>query len=190
MTGRLWLIVAATLLLPTASGFAGEQGFDRTLELLGIRFHITCANAGSLNTLQIVPAGLEIDNAPFREEIDGTVSGAEVADLNGDGSPELYVYVTSAGSGSYGSLVAYAANRRKSLSTIYLPPIPDDSALAKGYMGHDRFAVEAGRLTRSFPLYRDTDSNAAPSGGQRQLYYRLVPGEAGWLLKLDQAIDL
>ena len=144
MTRKLWNIAAAVLLITPGSGFAGEQGFDRTLELLGIRFHITCANAGSLNMLQILPAGLEIDNSPIREEIDGTVSGAEVADLNGDGSPEIYVYVTSAGSGSYGSLVAYSANRRKSLSTIYLPPISNDPDLARGYMGHDRFAVEAG----------------------------------------------
>ena len=190
MAGKLWIIVAATLLLPTASGFAGEQGFDRTLKLLGISFHITCANAGSLNTLQIVPAGLELDNIPIREEIDGTVSGAEVADLNGDGSPEIYVYVNSAGSGSYGSLIAYSANRNKSLSTIYLPPITDEPDLARGYMGHDSFAVGAGQLIRCFPLYRETDSNAAPGGGHRQLYYRLVPGEAGWLLKLDRAIDL
>ena len=50
------------------------------------------------------------------------VAGAEVADINWDGSPEIYVYVTSASSGSYGSLVAYLANRRKSLSEIHLPP--------------------------------------------------------------------
>ena len=57
---------------------------------------------------------------PLRSK--GSVSGAEVADPNADGSPK--VYVTSAGSGSYGSLVAYAANHRKSLSEIVLPPLP------------------------------------------------------------------
>ena len=167
---------------------AAPSAFDKTLELRGIRFHVTSESLGSTSTLRIVPSGLEIDNSPIEKSIDGSVSGAEVADLNADGSPEVYVYVTSAGSGSYGSLVAYATNRRKSLSEIVLPPLADDKAASKGYMGHDAFAVLEGVLGRRFPIYRDGDSNAQPSGGMRQLQYKLVPGEASWQLKLDRMI--
>jgi hypothetical protein len=163
--------------------------FDKTLELQGIRFHVKSANVGSTNTLHIVPSGLEIDNSPIVKTIDGTVSGAEVADLNADGAPEIYVYVTSAGSGSYGSLAAYAANRRKSLSEICLPPLTDDKAASKGYMGHDEFAVLEGVLGRRFPIYRASDSNAQPTGGMRQIQYRLVPGEASWQLKLERVVE-
>jgi len=117
------------------------------------------------------------------------LTGAEVADLNADGSPEIYVYVTSAGSGSYGSLVAYGANRRKSLSEIYLPPISQNPAASRGYMGHDEFAVVQNVLVQRFPIHRDTDTSARPTGGRRQLQYKLVPGEAGWILKLDRTVD-
>jgi len=165
------------------------RSFDRTLELQGIRFRVTSANEGSVNTLHIVPAGLEIDNSPIVRTINGTVTGAEVADLNVDGSPEIYVYVTSAGSGSYGSLVAYSANRRKSLSEIYLPPVTQDKVASKGYMGHDEFAVVESVLVQRFPVYRDTDANAKPTGGMRQLQYKLVPGEAGWLLQVDRVVE-
>ena len=165
---------------PTASVLSN------TLELQGIRFLVTCANEGSQNELQIQPSGLEHDNSPIVRTIDGTATGAEVADLNADGSPEIYVYVTSAGSGSYGSVVAYAANRKKSLSEIYLPPLSEDKKAAQGYMGHDQFAVLAGRLGRRFPIYRPGDTNAAPTGGTRRVQYRLVPGEASWILKLDK----
>lgn len=163
--------------------------FDGVLELQGIRFNVTSTNEGSVNTLRIVAAGLEIDNSPIVRTIDGTVTGAEVADLNGDGSPEIYVYVTSAGSGSYASLVAYAANRRKSLSEIYLPPLSESGDVVKGYMGHDEFAVLEGALGRRFPVYRDSDINATPTRGMRQLEYKLVPGEAGWVLKIDKVIE-
>ena len=163
--------------------------FDRTLELQGIRFRVTSANKGSTNTLRIVPAGLEIDNSPIERTINGTVTGAEVADLNVDGSPEIYVYVTSAGSGSYGSLVAYSVNRRKSLSEIYLPPLTENKVASKGYMGHDEFAVVESVLAQRFPIYRDTDTNAKPTGGTRQLQYKLVPGEAGWILKVDRVVE-
>lgn len=168
---------------------AVSGAFDRTLELQGIRFRVTSANAGSVNTLRIVPAGLEIDNAPVEQTIDGTVTGAEIADLNADGSPEVYVYVTSAGSGAYGSVVAYSANRRKSLSGIYMPPVAENAQASRGYMGHDEFAVVENVLAHRFPVYREGDSNAKPTGGMRQLQYKLFPGEAGWILKVDKVSD-
>jgi hypothetical protein len=168
---------------------AAGAPFDKTLELQGVRFHITCANHGSINTLHIVPAGLEIDNSPIMRTIDGTVTGAEVADINADGSPEIYIYVTTAGSGSYGSLVAYSANRRRSLSEIHLPPVTRDKKLSAGYRGHDEFAVVEGILAQRFPVYRDADTNANPTGGIRQLQHKLVPGEAGWVLKVDRVVE-
>jgi len=163
--------------------------FNQTLELLGISFQVMSANNSSLNNLLIVPTGLELDNSSLLEEIDGTVTGAEVADLNSDGSPEIYVYVSSAGSGSYGSLVAYSANRRKSLSPIYLPPIMENQIAKKGYMGHDEFAVVETTLVRRYPVYRQTDTNRNPTGGMRQIQYKLIPGEAGWLLKVDKVVE-
>ena len=166
-----------------------EVPLDRTIELSGIRFRVTSSNDSSINMLTIVPSGLEIDNSTITRKIDGTVTGAEVADLNADGSPEIYVYVASAGSGSYGSLVAYAANRRKSMSEIHLPPIAENKTASKGYMGHDEFAVVERTLVRRFPVYRGGDTNAGPTGGMRQLQYRLVPGEAGWRLTLDKVIE-
>ncbi|BAF71366.1 hypothetical protein SUN_0406 [Sulfurovum sp. NBC37-1] len=160
------------------------NGFDKVLKLQGITFHVQATNEGSLNQLTITPSGLEIDNRVIEQEIDGSVTGAEVADINGDGSPEIYVYVTSAGSGSYGTLVAYSANNKKSLSGIYLPPLEDDKKNSVGYMGHDEFAVIENSLARRFPVYNKEDSNAKPTGGTRQLEYKLVPGEASWQLKL------
>jgi len=168
---------------------ASAAPFNQLLELDGIQFHVTSPNEGSINTLRIVPSGLEIDNSRVVRTIDGTVTGAEVADLNVDGSPEIYVYVTSAGSGSYGSLVAYSANRRKSLSEIYVPPLTQNKAASKGYMGHDEFAVVESTLIQRFPVYREGDTNARPTGGMRQLQYKLHPGEAGWVLKVDRVVD-
>jgi Periplasmic lysozyme inhibitor of I-type lysozyme len=180
---------SAATVTGTIKGGRTTGHYDQTLELRGIRFRVTSPNVGSINTLRIVPSGLELDNAPIVRTIDGTVMGAEVADLNVDGSPEVYVYVTSAGSGSYGSLVAYSANRRKSLSEIYLAPVTQNKAASKGYMGHDEFAVVELSLVQRFPVYRDGDTNARPTGGMRQIQYKLDPGEAGWFLKVDRVVD-
>jgi hypothetical protein len=178
---------AKPTVLPAAS--PPPVPFDQTLKLQGISFHISSANSGSINQVKIVPGGLKIDNAVIVREIEGQITRAEVADLNADGSPELYVYVRSAGSGSHGTLVAYSANRRKSLSEIFLPPVADNAKAAQGYMGHDDFAVVEGTLVRRFPVYRTGDTNAAPSGGVRQMQYKLKPGEANWQLKLDRVVE-
>lgn len=155
----------------------------------GITFHVTSPNSGSINELTITPSGLEIDNSPVTVEVDGTVTGAEVADLNADGSPEIYVYATSAGSGSYGSLIAYGTNNRKSMTPIYLPPVADHPEASNGYMGHDEFAVVESVLVQRFPIYREGDTNAEPTGGTRQVQYRLEAGEAGWVLRPDKVVE-
>jgi hypothetical protein len=162
---------------------------DSTLALQGIRFRLQSANAGSVNALTVTPAGLQVDNRPQRGPVDGTITSAAVADLDGDGSPELYVGITSAGSGAAGQLVGFAVNRRKSLGFVALAPLGAGSPEAQGYMGHDRFTAEGDRLVRRFPLYLPGDANAAPSGGSRALFYRLAPGEAGWQLVLDRRED-
>ena len=182
-------ILAATLLIsvPTLST-AAEQGFDKVLKLEGITFHVTSPNEGSLNDVTIIPSGLKEVNTPITiKEADGTIAGTEIADINKDGSPEIYIYLTSAGSGSYGSLIAYSANHNKSLSEIHLPPLEDDKVNGKGYMGHDQFSIIENRLVRRFPVYKESDANAQPTGGSRQLEYKLVQGEANWQLKVAKS---
>ena len=111
-------------------------------------------------------------------------------DLNADGFPEIYVYVISAGSGSYGSLIAFASNRNRSITPITLPPIEDEeAAVTKGYMGHDKFRVVEGALVRRFPVYREGDTNSKPTGGTRQVQYKLKAGEAGWILRKDRVVE-
>lgn len=167
----------------------GNEPFAEKLGLLGINFNVTCANSVASNELLIESSGLQIDNTPIRRKIDGVCTGAEVADLNIDGSPEVYVYINTRDSAANGSLLAFAANRRKSLSEIYLTSLEDGKDLLAGYQGHDEFAVVENTLIRRFPRYQNGDSDEKPSGGMRQLQYKLVPGEASWLLKLDRTID-
>ena len=133
--------------------------------------------------------GITTDNKKIEVEVDGTVTGAEVEDLDADGSPEIYVYTQSAGSGSYAAVIAYAANKKKSLSQVTLPDLADDKKASEGYMGHDEFALVENRLIRRFKIYSEGDANAKPTGKTRQIQYRLVAGEAGWILRLDKVTD-
>ena len=165
-----------------AEGGEASRPFFAQMVLQGVTFQVESPNEGSINLVTLRADMPDGQQGPIEVEADGTISGVEVDDLNADGYPEIYVYVNSAGSGSYGSLIAYASNRNRSLSEIYLPPLEDDPDASKGYMGHDAFAVGEGALLRRFPVYLEGDSNAEPTGGMRQVQYRLEAGEAGWRL--------
>jgi hypothetical protein len=174
-------LVVALALLSAASITRAEPFFIR-LSLQGVTFQVESPNEGSINPVTVRVETSNGKPGPVQVEADGAVTNAEVGDLNGDGYPEIYIYVNSAGSGSYGSLIAYAASSKGPLSAIALPPLADDPGAARGYRGHDRFAVGEGSLLRRFPVYRQGDTNVAPSGGTRQVRYRLEAVEAGWRL--------
>ncbi|VVN44601.1 hypothetical protein [Pseudomonas fluorescens] len=162
------------------------QPFDQTLDLQGIRFHVTTALVDGNRVLYIAPQGLEIDNSKVAHPLTGNIVRAQIADLNRDGSPEIYVFVRSPGRGMAGELVAYSANRKKSLSEIYLPPVSDNPKIAEGYQGEDEFALMENALVQRFPVYEDADAGAEQTGKMRQVQYRLIPGEAGWVLRVFQ----
>jgi len=174
-------MTAFTLMMTST---AEAEAFDKTFTHEGISFHVFSKNDSSLSKVTITPKGLKENNIPITVDADGTITGAEIGDLNHDGSPEIYIYTSSVGSGAYGGLIAYSANRNLSISPITLLPLEEDKVHSEGYMGHDRFALNKEYLARSFPVYKKEDSNAAPSGGTRTLKYTLTPGEATWVLSI------
>jgi hypothetical protein len=176
-------LTAAALLLATAlpgSAWAGAA-FNRTLKLQGLSFQVQSSGEGSQQQLTITTTGAKPPIKAIRQTVNGQVVGAEVADLNGNGLPEIYVFVQGTGSGSYGELVAYAAMKGTDLSSITLQDL--SGATAQGYQGHDHFEVVESCLVRRFPIYKSGDSNAKATGGQRQICYKLKAGEAGWILR-------
>lgn len=166
-----------------------DPPFERTLTLQGITFYIYATNTGSVNTLTIRPVGLEKNNQTVEHEIEGTVTNAEIEDLNSDGSPELLVYIQSAGSGSYSSVIGYSVNNKKSMTQIYLPDVMNYPEASQGYMGHDEFAIVETTLVRRFPIYKEGDTNSNPSGGMRQIQYKLVDGENSRVFKIDKIVE-
>jgi len=159
-------------------------GYEKTLKSGDITFHISSHKKGDERMLTITPHGFSQDNRPETISIEGTIVDTVVSDLNSDGAPELYIFLSSEGSGAYGSMVAYASNRNKSMSMVYFPELSPNTKEAQGYMGHDRFRIEQSFLIREYPIYKKEDPNCCPSGGIRRLRYRLVPAEATWKLKL------
>ncbi len=117
------------------------------------------ASAGSWQAEITLP---DSSTLSVRGERDGTIANVWLRDLGGDGTLDLVVTTTSAGSGSYGSAAVYALTEA---GIVRREMAPFDAVGAPGYRGHDAFSILNGELRRSYPIYKDGDANASPSGG-------------------------
>lgn len=179
------LIAALAVIILTGTLFetaAQNRPFAKTLKLLGITFSVSSPNRAKSNTVSVKTRGLTFKNDVFNEKAGGVVTGAEVADLNADGSPELYIYITSLD--KRGSVIAFSANSKKSLSYINLPELTSDQA--NGYRGGDEFTVIENSFARRFPTY---GSDGRATGKIRQFQYRLKAGEASWQLVVENVTE-
>lgn len=122
------------------------------------------------NEVIITPRGLKIDNSKITEKISGMVVNAEIADLDANGSPEIYIYVRQT-KNNHMHLLAYQVNNKKSMSAIALP---HDFYKTDG---NEEMAIVENCLAVRYKL---------KSGKMRQLQYKLVQGEALPQLKLDR----
>lgn len=142
------------------------------------------------DSLYIIPSGLFVTNDTLRHDITGySFVNAEIGDLNIDSYPEIFVYLSSEGSGSYGKLIGYSTNNGKSVSQVHLPEISENEEINEGYMGHDEMAIVESTFCQRFPIYKEGDSNAQPTGGMRQIQYKLVDGEAGRMLAVEKVVE-
>jgi hypothetical protein len=123
------------------------------------------ASTGSYTVVVRAPGAPEQRIAAQR---DGTINGRWVADVTGDGSPEILVWMTSAGSGSYGTVHVY---EKRGTEFASRPIAALDATQRSGYMGHDVYEVANGALYRRFPEYASTDPQASPSGSTVRLRY-------------------
>ncbi len=146
--------------------------------------------SAGIDYVQVETSGFEaVNTTHIIGEID-PVEEVFIADLDKNRFDEIYLLTRSSGSGSYGNIYGMASNKDKSAILIYVPGISEKriekGGLFEGFMGHNKFSVEDGKLVNSFPVYSENDTNSNPTGGKRKILYRLIAGEAGWILKPEK----
>lgn len=156
-----------------------ESPFTKALRFNVYTFTVTATDTGRIRDVQVKAYRGELLLTNFRVRVEGTVTGAEVADLDNNRFPELYVYSTTNGSGSFGRVYGwqFLPERKADITLInWRNRLPD------GYMGHDSVWVERDILCRKFPVYQPGDANAEPSGGYQMMRYKLRPAGTGFSL--------
>ena len=145
----------------------------------------THPNGRSLVTLKAEAVGFGSSATLTLEDID-PITGIKKTDLDGNGFEEIYIFTTAAGSGSYGMVHAILSLGDTALTTVSLPaPEPNDE-LFRGYMGHDIFMIQEKVITRTFPVFKEGDSNASPTGGSRIIEYELENENGAWSIRVAE----
>lgn len=154
-----------------------KRAYVNSLSYGKFRFYIDSSN----NKLTIKTYDLKYSKQPFVHEIKGQVVFSEIADINNDTNPEIYIYLNENIEGkTYGKLIAYSVNAAVSMSEIYLAPLKHNKELLSTYFGNDEFRVVENTLVRRYPL---------KNGKTKQIQYKLVAGEATWQLKIDKVLE-
>jgi hypothetical protein len=104
--------------------------------------------------------------AQLEKKSDKLTETTWVNDLDEDGRPELILISRTPASPASVTLSVFSLEG-SSLKEIPVPDPPDK----EGYRGGDLFSREAGKILRSYPLYRSGDKEGAPSGGKRVISY-------------------
>ena len=153
--------------------------YAKSLRFNVYNFTIATADSGAVRDLTVTAYRGSLLLTTFRVRVDGAVAGAEVADLDNNRFPELYVYSISNGSGSFGRVYAwqFLPERKADIGLVNWPQAVDN-----GYMGHDKLWVERSVLCRSYPVFRPGDGNAEPTGGTRMVRYQLKPAGSQFAL--------
>lgn len=166
----------------TGSSFEGVYRNDLKLDGMQQTFVVE----QKANVVSITPSGLNNGNKPVTVTIDGRIVNSDMADLNGDGNPEVYVFTNSSGKVKIGNVIAYGVTEGKTFTPVFLPDITEDQKAAVGYKGGDQFTISDQALLRKFPVYQAGDPEGKPSGGTRTLVYKLRSGSKGLELYIDR----
>ncbi|QYJ67150.1 hypothetical protein [Flavobacterium litorale] len=158
--------------------------FHEVLELQNVNFDVSTNTKDGSNQLAVSTDGLPYEYGEVFNIQNQVVTSAEVADLNSDGSPELFVYTLDK-SNSKGHVYAFSVNNKKSMSTVYFQPTDQNTKINQGYNGQDEFSVVENYLGQKFPVYE----NGIKTNKIRQILYSLEEGEASRKFVVNSQIE-
>jgi len=178
---RFFIFLVMVVLINGVS--AQAKRFDTSMKIGRVGYRVFSNNKSEeLNTVTISPLGFEKEAREVTVQVKGRVNRSEVDDLNGDGFPDLVIYVINPGGKAKSTVFAIASESNQGFKPIYFPDVYDDQKLRVGYQGYDQYSLMEGMLMRRFPLYNATDTaNIVPTGMIRQVQYRVMNGERGEL---------
>lgn len=154
--------------------------FEETLREGSISFTVSSPNVPERNTMVIYSQGLENRNDTFQIEVAGMVHDAQLADLNTDGFPEVYVFTQQKEEEQKGDVYIFTSFRNRSYGQAFLQELPQANTLMPEQRSVDHFALGDSLLIRKVAAAGATGEDAAAA--TKEIVYELKSGEASYQL--------
>ncbi len=179
MRNKYILFIIAGLLFAGSIKAQQFKKLDTIAKLGDAGYHVSCSNKNpNANPLNVSPIGFKSEARPAYFQVNGRVSSIAVDDFNDDGFPDLLIFYFTGTNNEIGNIVCISSTENTSIVPVGFPDIYNDPKLRPGYKGHDEFKVMVGTLLRTYPIYKDGDTDT-PTGGKRVVQYKMGIGEGG-----------
>lgn len=144
--------------------------YDKTLRFNVYTFSVSAGDSASVRQMTIKAYRGKLLLTNFKVQLNGSVTNAEVADLDRNGFPELYVYSTNENSLGRVHAWQFLAERKAAITPVNWPLATD-----KAYMGQDSLWIDRASLCRKYPAYQVLKGKKVATGDTHWVRYRLRP---------------
>lgn len=149
--------------------------FEETLTEGPVTFIVESPNARP-NYFTLNTEGMSVRNEETRVDVNGTVVRAQLADLNQDSYPEVFIFTRS--DDGTEDVYAFASYRNRSYGQIYRAEAEKYAAL-RGSGGGDTYELTETALLRRFTATQ----NGQRTGDTQTVEYALKKGETSYRLE-------
>lgn len=189
LMSALWLLPAGSnrstrtnstlIVIPPVSPTINRAPYAKSLRFNVYTFTVSAVDSGAVRELTVKAYRGSLLLTNFKIRVDGAVVGAEVADIDNNRFPELYVYTASTNSGSFGRVYGWQFLPERKATIV---PVNWRLTTDSRYRGCDSLWVERGALCRKYSVYQPGDSNSGSIGETRTVRYRLKSVGTGFAL--------
>jgi hypothetical protein len=102
-------------------------------------------------------------------DVTGQLKDMMIADLDGNGKPEVYFAMLSEGTGQHGKIYAFELGK----PVVRISAHAIDTMGQAAYRGQDTFYIKGRNLVRTFPAFREGDPDALTSNTKGIITYHL-----------------
>ncbi len=164
---NVWLLYLVMSLTAAAIQQPDPPRFQKILRFNVYTFVVKAAPSDSGLTATVAAYRGSLLLTRVVQPVEGALVGADVADLDGNQLPELYLYTTGRADSTYGQVYGWQfLPERLATITLALPSAP-----APTFRGHNRFTLSKNSLCHLLPIYKD----GQPTNMAQRVCYQLHP---------------
>jgi len=160
-----------------------KSDFAKQLNWKNLTFNLFAKKTTPIGDLTIeVPAlseGHQTRTTPYK----GTITDAQLVDLDKDSSPELIVFLDSGKPNKGTSVKVFSVIEDQTMKEIEFPNLWSNPDFGDNYMGRNTFSIVDDALVLTFPVF---DDNLNLTDQQKEVRYKMIRSGEGKVFEVGE----